>query len=96
MTPVGVADIKGYNTGTPSEPLDAATPDVGTRGEPSLDAIAALEPDLVVTTTDLPEEVIAQIERVRPVDRAARLGRAPTRSGHMRRTVSCSAEATGT
>ena len=36
--------------------------DVGTRGEPSIDALVALAPDLVVATTDLPANVVEQIE----------------------------------
>jgi ferric hydroxamate transport system substrate-binding protein len=50
-----------------SEPLDDTVTDVGMRGEPSIDAIAGLAPDLVLTTTDLPETVIAQIEEFAPV-----------------------------
>ena len=54
VEPVGQADVEGYHTWDTVAPIDAGTPDVGTRGEPSLDAISALEPDLVVTTTDIP------------------------------------------
>ena len=66
-------------------PLDESTPDVGFRGEPSLDAIAALDPDLVVTTTDLPAEVIEQIEAEYPVI-ALRGSDATDPIGKMRRT----------
>ena len=51
--PVGVADVKGYTTWVTAEKLDDDAKDVGTRGEPSVDAIVALDPDLIVTTTDL-------------------------------------------
>ena len=77
-------------------PLDASTPDVGMRGEPSLDAIAALDPDLVVTTTDLPDEVIDADREGVPGHRAARLGRRPTRSATCASTVEILGEATGT
>jgi len=95
VTPVGAADVVGYNTWDQVVPLDASTPDVGTRGEPSLDAIAALEPDLVVTTTDLPEEVIQQIESKYPVI-ALRGSDASDPLGQMRRTLDILGEATGT
>ena len=67
LMPVGVADVEGYTTWVKSEELDDTVTDVGTRGEPSIDAIAGLAPDLVVTTTDLPESAISQIEEFAPV-----------------------------
>jgi iron complex transport system substrate-binding protein len=95
VEPVGQADVAGYNTWDQVVPLDGDVEDVGTRGEPSLEAIAALEPDLVVTTTDLPENVIAQIERSFPV-LAVRGSDASDPLGHMRRTVELLGDATGT
>ena len=67
VMPVGVADVEGYGDWVQSEALDDSVTDVGMRGEPSVDAIAGLAPDLVLTTTDLPETVIAQIEEFAPV-----------------------------
>jgi ferric hydroxamate transport system substrate-binding protein len=67
VMPVGVADVKGYTTWVKSEVLDESVTDVGMRGEPSIDAIAGLAPDLVVTTSDLPESAISQIEEFAPV-----------------------------
>ncbi|MEV6493110.1 ABC transporter substrate-binding protein, partial [Actinoplanes sp. NPDC051633] len=94
VKPVGQADTKGYNAWDTVAPIDPATPDVGTRGEPSLDAIIALDPDLVVTTTDLPEKVIAEIAKQVPV--IAVLGsNAPDPVGYMRKTVTLLAQATG-
>ncbi|WP_421735856.1 ABC transporter substrate-binding protein [Cellulomonas sp.] len=95
VTPVGAADVTGYNTWATVVPLDGSTPDVGFRGEPSLDAIAALEPDLVVTTTDLPAEVIEQIEAEYPVI-ALRGSDASDPIGKMRSTLEILGEATGT
>ncbi|WP_315096952.1 iron-siderophore ABC transporter substrate-binding protein [uncultured Cellulomonas sp.] len=95
VTPAGAADVAGYNTWATVVPLDASTPDVGFRGEPSLDAIAALEPDLVVTTTDLPAEVIEQIEAEYPVI-ALRGSDASDPIGKMRSTLEILGEATGT
>ena len=95
VTPVGAADVTGYNTWDTIVPLDESTPDVGMRGEPSLDAISALDPDLVVTTTDLPAEVIEQIEAEYPVI-ALRGSDASDPIGKMRRTLEILGEATGT
>lgn len=67
VMPVGVADVDGYTAWVAAEPLDDSVTDIGTRGEPSIDAVAALQPDLVVATTDLPEAAIAQLEEFVPV-----------------------------
>ncbi|MEN5072237.1 iron-siderophore ABC transporter substrate-binding protein [Isoptericola cucumis] len=95
VDPIGQADVEGYNTWDTAAPIDAETPDVGTRGEPSLDAISALEPDLVVTTTDLPANVIAQIEEVAPV-LTLRGSDGEDPLGYMRETVTTLGEVTGT
>jgi len=94
VEPVGQADVEGYNTWDTVAPIDAGTPDVGTRGEPSLDAISALEPDLVVTTTDIPENVIAQIEEIAPV-LALRGSDGADPIGYMRSTVETLGTVTG-
>lgn len=67
VMPVGVADVEGYSTWVSAAPLDEGVTDVGMRGEPSIDALVALEPELVIATTDLPENIIAQIEEFVPV-----------------------------
>ncbi|MFF2496106.1 ABC transporter substrate-binding protein [Agromyces sp. NPDC058064] len=67
VMPTGVADVAGYSTWVQSEALDDSVTDVGMRGEPSVDAIAGLAPDVVLTTSDLPETVISQIEEFAPV-----------------------------
>lgn len=95
VKPVGQADVKGYNAWDKSAPIDASTPDVGTRGEPSLDAIASLKPDLVVAVKDLPENVIAQIAKTAPV-LTLRGSDGADPIGYMRRTVTTLAQATGT
>jgi len=49
VQPVGVADIRGYQQFVQIEPTLAETVvDVGTRQEPSLEAIAQLQPDLIL------------------------------------------------
>ncbi|MFP7759817.1 ABC transporter substrate-binding protein [Marisediminicola sp. LYQ134] len=67
VMPVGAADVEGYSAWVTSEPLDGDVEDIGTRGEPSIDTIASLDPDLVVATSDLPEAAIAQLEEIVPV-----------------------------
>jgi len=67
VQPVGVADVKGYTAWDTAAPLTGDPKDIGTRGEPSVDSVAALHPDLVVATTDLSESAIAQLSKVAPV-----------------------------
>ncbi|WP_030157299.1 ABC transporter substrate-binding protein [Glycomyces sp. NRRL B-16210] len=67
VTPVGVADLEGYNLWVGgSVPVDDTATDVGTRQEPSIDAIAGLGADLVIMETD-DEAHIAAIEEFVPV-----------------------------
>ena len=67
VMPVGVADTKGYGNWVSAAKLDASVKDVGTRGESSVDAIVALNPDLIITTTDEAPNTIAQLEKAVPV-----------------------------
>jgi iron complex transport system substrate-binding protein len=67
VMPIGVADVKGYTAWVTAAKLDASVKDVGTRGESSVDAIAALSPDLIITTTDESANSIAQFEKIAPV-----------------------------
>ncbi|MCY1158917.1 MAG: putative ABC-type Fe3+ transport system [Citricoccus sp.] len=67
VQPVGVADIKGYEAWVTAGDLDGTATDIGTRGEPSFDTIASLDPDLIVGTTDLSDTVIQQLEELAPV-----------------------------
>src|SRR5690606_4998579 len=48
VMPIGVADVEGYSNWVSAAPLDEGVTDVGMRGEPSVDALVALDPDLVV------------------------------------------------
>ncbi|HVL84143.1 MAG TPA: iron-siderophore ABC transporter substrate-binding protein [Pseudonocardia sp.] len=81
VMPVGVADVEGYTNWVQAAPLEGEVTDVGIRGEPSIDSIAALRPDLVLATTDLPPGAVSQIEAfapvlvVRPADAADPIGR---------------------
>lgn len=67
VMPVGVSDIDGYNTWVSSAPLDDTVTDIGVRGEPSIDSLVALEPDLVLVTDQLVEGAIEQLEKTVPV-----------------------------
>lgn len=58
VEPVGVADVDGYNTWDTAEQLDPATADVGLRGEPNMQAIFELDPDLIITEVYGPDDAI--------------------------------------
>jgi iron complex transport system substrate-binding protein len=63
LNPVAVADIKGYTTWNNAEELPDGVTDVGTRGEPNLDALYATDPDLVIIEAYTPDdEIIAKLE----------------------------------
>lgn len=67
VDPVGVADVKGYTAWDASAPLKNSPEDIGTRGEPSMDTVASLSPDLIVANTDLPAAAIKQLREIAPV-----------------------------
>ncbi|MEU5416477.1 ABC transporter substrate-binding protein [Streptomyces clavifer] len=67
VAPVGVADVNGYTAWNTAAPLTGDPKDIGTRGEPSIDTVAALAPDLVVATSDLSPAVVKQLRKVAPV-----------------------------
>jgi iron complex transport system substrate-binding protein len=60
---VGAADPKGYATWNKAAELDEDTEDVGYRAEPSVDAIMALDPDLVVLEKDGGDALIRQMDK---------------------------------
>lgn len=94
VTPVGVADVEGYGNWVQAEQLEGDATDVGVRGEPSIDSIAALQPDLVLATTDLPEGAVSQIEAFAPV-LVLRPADAADPIGAMRENIELVATATG-
>ncbi|MGW3989154.1 ABC transporter substrate-binding protein [Streptomyces sp. NPDC004830] len=67
VDPVGVADVKGYKIWDSAVPLKNEPKDIGTRGEPSMDTIASLSPDLIVASSDLPDAAVKQLRKVAPV-----------------------------
>jgi ABC-type Fe3+-hydroxamate transport system substrate-binding protein len=95
VMPTGVADVAGYGDYVKAAPLDEDVTDVGGRGEPSVDAIAGLAPDLVVTTNDLAETAIKQIEKIAPV-LVIRGADASDNMGQMEKNLEAIATLTGT
>ncbi|MFT7711558.1 iron-siderophore ABC transporter substrate-binding protein [Clavibacter tessellarius] len=67
VDPVGVADVEGYGAWSSAVPLVNEPADIGTRGEPSVETIASLAPDLIVATTDLPADAVEQLKAIAPV-----------------------------
>lgn len=67
VQPVGIADVKGYNDWVSAAKVASSVTDIGKRGEPSLDTIGGLNPDLIVENSDVPANIITQLERVAPV-----------------------------
>ncbi len=67
LEPVGMADIEGYNAWVNVEPeLSADVVDVGTRQEPSLEEIARLEPDLIISASFRHEAIQSELENIAP------------------------------
>ncbi|WP_213816416.1 iron-siderophore ABC transporter substrate-binding protein [Glaciihabitans sp. dw_435] len=95
VDPVGVSDVKGYNLWDSAVPLTNTPKDIGTRGEPSLDTIAALAPDLIVATTDLTPASVAQLRKIAPVLQVTSADGAD-QIGQMFTNLDLIAQATGT
>lgn len=95
IDPVGVADVKGYQAWDSAVPLTGSPKDIGTRGEPSLDTIAQLDPDLIVATTDLTAAALEQLRAIAPV-LEVRSADGSDQIGQMFDTLDLIAQATGT
>ncbi|MBW4720627.1 ABC transporter substrate-binding protein [Saccharothrix obliqua] len=67
VTPVGVADAAGYRVWDSVVPLDGSVKDVGKRNEPSVDAIVALNPDVIVMAAERDSTLVPQLEKYVPV-----------------------------
>ncbi|TXS23080.1 iron-siderophore ABC transporter substrate-binding protein [Streptomyces sp. ms191] len=95
VDPVGVADVKGYKTWDTAVPLKNDPKDIGTRGEPSMDTVAQLAPDLIVATSDLPPAAVKQLRKIAPV-LEVRPADASDPIGQMTKNLDLIARATGT
>lgn len=49
ITPIGIADIRGYKTWVEKPALPQGSTDVGQRLEPNIETIISLKPDLIIT-----------------------------------------------
>lgn len=65
VTPVGVADRDGYDVWVNEPKLPEHVPNIGTRVAPSLEAIAELKPDLIVTSAEM-APAAKLLERIAP------------------------------
>ncbi|MBX3006005.1 MAG: iron-siderophore ABC transporter substrate-binding protein [Anaerolineales bacterium] len=67
IQPVGVADIEGFNTwvNVPAE-LSPDVVDVGMRGEPDFETLAALQPDLIIDTQATAAGYYEQLDAIAP------------------------------
>ncbi|MFJ3443861.1 ABC transporter substrate-binding protein [Streptomyces sp. NPDC086081] len=95
VDPVGVADVKGYKTWDSAVPLKNEPKDIGTRGEPSMDTIASLSPDLIVASSDLPDAAVKQLRKIAPV-LEIKSADAADQIGQMFENLDLIAKATGT
>lgn len=95
VTPVGVAQVKEYNTWVTAAPLPEGVKDVGLRQQPSLDAVAGLDPDLIIgDTSSTCGKTLGQFEKIAKVlcfDGTD----AKDNFGYMRRTFTAIAGAVG-
>jgi ABC-type Fe3+-hydroxamate transport system substrate-binding protein len=96
VNPVAVADVEGYNTWVSAEELSADTTDVGTRGEPNLEALFATNPDLIVVEAYTAEdEILQQLAEYDVPVLATKGADAADPIGQMKDTFELIAEATG-
>jgi len=96
VDPVAVADAEGFTRWDTAETLPAGVADVGTRGEPSLDALFAANPDLVIIEAYTPDdEIIAQLAAYQVPVLATKGADAADPVKQMTDTFTLIAEATG-
>jgi len=96
VDPVAVADAEGFARWDTAETLPAGATDVGTRGEPNLDALFATNPDLVIIEAYTPDdEIIGQLAAYGVPVLATKGADAADPIGQMKDTVTLIAEATG-
>ncbi|GMA28694.1 iron-siderophore ABC transporter substrate-binding protein [Arenivirga flava] len=96
IAPVGAASTADYATYVSAETLPESTADVGERGEPDLDTLYGLDPDLIVIEAyDEDDELLQQLEQ-RDVPVLATIGAdASGQIDNMKHVFELIAEATG-
>ncbi|GGP44447.1 ABC transporter substrate-binding protein [Saccharothrix coeruleofusca] len=82
VMPVGAAETADYAKWDSVAPLDSSVKDLGTRAEPSVDAIVALDPDLVIVAAARDTTLVTQLEQYVPV----LVTKAGTEGGNLDRT----------
>lgn len=96
VNPVAAADVEGYNTWVSAEELPGDTADVGTRGEPNLEALFATNPDLIVVEAYTAEDdILKQLAEYDVPVLATKGADAEDPIGQMEDTFELIAEATG-
>lgn len=66
VTPLTATDVKSYGQWVVKPALPKAVHDVGTRGEPNLEKIAALKPDVILITQSQ-KPLMARLKQIAPV-----------------------------
>ena len=96
VNPVGVADVKGFGTWVSAEELPKGTADVGTRGEPNLEALFATNPDLIVVEAyTAKDEILKRLAKYDVPVLATKGADAKDPIGNMKSTFELIAQATG-
>lgn len=96
VTPVAVADAKGYSTWVTAEKLPKDVTDIGDRSEPNLEALFATNPDLVIIEAyTAKDEIIKQLEKYDVPVLATKGADAQDPIANMLDTFNLIAEATG-
>jgi ABC-type Fe3+-hydroxamate transport system substrate-binding protein len=67
VEPAGVSDVKGLKAWNSAVTLPEGVTDLGTRGEPSIDAVNSLGLDVLFVTDELVGDAMKQIERKTPI-----------------------------
>lgn len=96
VNPVAVADTAGYGTWVSAEELPDGTTDVGTRGEPNLEALFATNPDLIIVEAYTAEdEILKQLAAYDVPVLATKGADTADPIGNMKQTFELIAQATG-
>lgn len=96
VTPVGASDVKGYGTYVSAEKLPDSVKDVGQRGEPDLDTLYGLNPDLIVVeSAGADDELLKSLEKRDVPVLATKGADASGQIANMKSVFSMIGEATG-